>query len=84
MKKLFFLPLLALGIGLATPATAQSASKVKAKRAFAHNSEAGRGKTNKVQFRRESTRPVIDLHPKKTTSFKTVKAQKPYKFSNPH
>ncbi|MDB5234503.1 MAG: hypothetical protein JWR44_1496 [Hymenobacter sp.] len=89
MKKLLPLLLLALGLGTADSATAQARPKAKAKakvnvkRAFDHNSEASKGKTNRAQFRRENEiRPIIDLHPGKPEKFKTAKSNKNYKFSN--
>ena len=81
MKKILPL-LLLLSIGLADFAAAQPRPRLKAKRAFAHNSEAGKGKTNKARFRRENNvRPVIDLNPHRLERTKTVKALKPYKYS---
>ena len=49
-----------------------------------HAAEAGKGKSDKAQFRRESTRPTVDLHPHKLETFKTTKAKHHYKFKNPH
>jgi hypothetical protein len=75
--------LLLLSIGLATVADAQVRPKHKVKRAFVHTSEAGKGKNNKARFRRENNiRPTIDLNPRRLEKTKTVKAPKPYKFSN--
>ncbi|HEX8507689.1 MAG TPA: hypothetical protein VF630_20165 [Hymenobacter sp.] len=72
---------LVLSGGVLGSAAAKQLPKVKAKRAFAHTSEAGKGKTNKAQFRRENDRPVIDLNPKSLTRTKTTKAPKPFKYS---
>ena len=79
MKKIFFLLLLGL-VGFSNSVEAQSKPK-KNRRAFAHNSEAGKGKNDRAQFRKENKRPVIDLTPHKPETFKTAKANKPYKFS---
>ena len=84
--KTLFLPLLALVLssGLAQSATAQARPKVNVKRAFAHSSEAGKGKANKAHFRRENEggiRPTIDLNPRSLERTKTVKAPKHYKFA---
>jgi hypothetical protein len=73
---------LVLSSGVASVAEAQKRPKIKAKRAFSHNAEAGKGKTNKARFRRENDRPVIDLNPNSLVKTKTTKAPKPYKFSN--
>ncbi|WP_210518927.1 hypothetical protein [Hymenobacter terricola] len=81
MKKFLPLALFMLCIGLTNQAAAQSKPKLRPKRAFAHNSEARRGKNDKAHFRSESKRPIIDLTPHKSTTFKTAKANKPYKFS---
>ncbi|MBU6122526.1 hypothetical protein [Hymenobacter siberiensis] len=81
--QVFFLLFLGLGLSLTIPATAQSRPKLKARRAFSHTSESGQGKNNKIQFRRESNRPVIDMKPHKLESFKTAKSPKPYKYYNP-
>ncbi|MBH8559075.1 hypothetical protein [Hymenobacter negativus] len=84
MNKIFSLLLLAFGLSLTLPATAQSRPKLK-KRAFSHTSESSKGKNNKAHFRRENgpNLPVIDLKPHKLESFKTAKAPKPYKYYNP-
>lgn len=74
---------LVLGLSLTIPATAQLHPKIKARRAFSHTSELSRGENNKIQFRRESNRPVIDRKPHKLESFKTAKSPKLYKFYNP-
>ncbi|WP_046244978.1 hypothetical protein [Hymenobacter terrenus] len=76
--------LIFFGIEAIAPAIAQSRPKIKARRAFVHNSEASRGKNSKARFRRNSKPPVIDLTPGKLEKFKTAKANKPYKFPNPH
>ena len=77
-----FLFLLVFAAGAAQ---AQNKPKVKAKRAFAHSSGSSRGKTAKTQFRKENNiRPVIDLAPHKMEKFKTAKANKNYKYRNPH
>ncbi len=65
-------------------ASAQPRPRVKASRAFAHAAEAGKGKSDKAQFRHESTRPTVDLHPHKLETFKTTKARHHYKFKNSH
>jgi len=80
MKQLFLLLLLACFT--AGTVQAQSRPKPKAKRAFSHNSESGRDKASKAQFRRETVRPVIELRPHSLERSKTVKAPKPYKYSN--
>ena len=81
MKKLL-LPLFALAFGLG-PATAQPRPRILAKRAFAHTSEAGKGRVNKARFRRENNiRPTIDLHPRTLEKTKTVRAPKAYKYQN--
>ncbi|MBF9224055.1 hypothetical protein [Hymenobacter ruricola] len=61
---------------------AQAKPKVKAKRAFSHTSESSHGKTAKTQFRSQKIRPVIELRPHSLERSKTVKAPKPYKYSN--
>lgn len=83
MKNIITLLALALWVGFANPASAQSRPKVKvkAKRAFSHRSETSKGKTNKAQFRHEGKGAVIDLHPGKPGQFKTARANKPYKYS---
>jgi len=80
MKQFFLLLLLACFA--AGTVQAQNRPKVKAKRAFAHPSESSKGKASKAQFRRENVRPVIDLKPNSLERSKTVKAPKPYKYSN--
>ncbi|MFD2720525.1 hypothetical protein ACFST9_17525 [Hymenobacter monticola] len=80
MKQFFLLLLLACFA--AGTVQAQNRPKVKAKRAFSHNSESRQGKTAKTQFRRENVRPVIELRPNSLERSKTVKAPKPYKYSN--
>jgi hypothetical protein len=83
MKTYFFPLLLALCVGTATAVDAKPGPGAKSKRAYTHHAESGKGRTSKVQFRNESTRPVIDLHPNKPTTFKTTKAAPPYKYYNP-
>lgn len=83
MHKLFSLLFLGIGLSLTLPATARPHPKLKARRAFSHNSESGRGRDNRVRFRRENSRPVIDLKPHKLEAFKTVKAPRPYKYYSP-
>lgn len=83
-KFLLFLLLLAFGLSSAGPATAQSRPKGNLKRAFSHQSGAGKGKNNKAQFRRENVRPVIDLNPHSPEKFKTAKANHHYKFAKAH
>ena len=81
MKKVFPFLLLALCLDFASFAATGPRSKAKAKRAFTHNSESGKGKANKAQFRRESIRPVVDLTPHKLETFKTSKAAPHYKWA---
>lgn len=83
MHKFFFLLLLGFGLSLTLPVAAQPRPRFKAKRAFAHNSESGRGRSNKAHFRKENVRPIIDLKPHKLESFRTTKAPKSYKYRNP-
>ena len=78
-----FVALLFLFVLAAGTAQAQAKPKVKPKRAFAHTTESSQGKTSRAQFRRESSRPVIDLTPHKLETFKTAKANKNYKYKNP-
>jgi hypothetical protein len=82
MKTYFFPLLLALCVG-ATTVEAKPGPGAKSKRAYSHQAESGKGKANKAQFRRQSQRPTIDLHPNKPTTFKTTKAAPPYKYYNP-
>lgn len=83
MKKLIPALLILFFIGFALAASAQTRPKYKAKKVFSHNAESGQGKTDRAQFRKESSnRPPIDLRPHKLESFKTAKANKHYKFSN--
>ncbi len=83
MKTYFFSLLLAACIGAAATADAKPGPGVKSKRAYSHNSESGKGKNNRAQFRNQSIRPVIDLHPHKAGTFKTAKAAPAYKYYNP-
>ncbi|MBO2011725.1 hypothetical protein [Hymenobacter negativus] len=83
MKASFFSLLLALCVGAAATADAKPSPGAKSKRAYSHNSESSRGKTSKAQFRSQSIRPVIDLHPHKAGTFKTAKAAPSYKYYNP-
>lgn len=85
MKKIVSLLLLGFGFGLASPATAQFKPK-KSKRAFLHSAENSRGKNDRSHFRHERLiqAPIIDLGRGKSTKFKTAKANRPYKFPNPH
>jgi hypothetical protein len=83
MKTHCFSLLLALCLGAATTTDAKPSPGAKAKRAYAHTSESGWGKTSKVRFRNPSIRPVIDLHPNKPGSFKTTKPTPPYKYYTP-
>ena len=84
VKNLFSLLFIALLFGSFSDATGQSRPKIKAKRAFNHSSEAGKGRNDKAHFRKESVRPVIDLNPHSLEKFKTAKANHHYKFSKPH
>lgn len=85
MKKLIPLLLLVVALGSAEVTTAQNRPKSRAKRAFAHNSESGKGKNNRARFRRiNNILPTIDLTPHKQTTFKTAKANKHYRFSKAH
>jgi hypothetical protein len=80
MKQLFLLLLL---VGFAAGSVqAQGKPKYKAKKAFAHPSESSKGKASKAQFRDNRIRPVIDLKPNSLERSKTVKAPRPYKYSN--
>ncbi len=83
MKNLFSLLFLALTLSTSV-AVGQHRPKVKAKRAFNHSSEAGKGRNDKAHFRKENARPVIDLNPHSPEKFKTAKANHHYKFSKPH
>ena len=83
MKSSFFSLLLALCIGAAATVGAKPGPGAKPKRAYSHASESGKGKNTKARFRSQSTRPVIDMHPNKPTTFKTTKAAPPYKYYNP-
>lgn len=84
MKTYSLLLLFALSIGAAT-VTAKPSPGAKSKRAYSHNSESGRGKTNKAQFRKQNPNsgPLIDLHAHKAGTFKTAKAAPAYKYYNP-
>ena len=83
MKRLLAFAALLVGLGCTGEANAQKRPKVNTKRAFSHQSEAGERKSNRAQFRRPNNiRPVIDLHPRSQTQFKTAKAGKDYKFSS--
>ncbi|MCI1186909.1 hypothetical protein MON38_05715 [Hymenobacter sp. DH14] len=81
MNKLFLLLLFVFSLSTAGLATAQNRPKGSLKRAFNHSSEAGKGKNNKAQFRRDNIRPVIDLNPHTPEKFKTAKANHHYKFA---
>lgn len=83
MKTQFLSLLFALCIGAAATADAKPSPGAKSKRAYSHKSESSKGKTNKAQFRSQSVRPVIDLHPHKAGTFKTTKAAPSYKYYNP-
>jgi hypothetical protein len=83
MKPHFLSLVLALCIGTTALADAKPNPGAKSKRAYSHKSESGQGKNSKAQFRRESIRPVIDLHPKKAGTFKTTKSAPAYKYYNP-
>jgi hypothetical protein len=83
MKTYFFSLLFAVCVGAAATADAKPSPGAKSKRAYSHKSESGKGKTSKAQFRRESLRPTIDLHPHKASTFKTSKAAPSYKYYNP-
>jgi len=83
MKKYLPALLFLFSIGFASTAAAQSRPKIRTKHAFSHNSESGKGKTNKAQFRRENKGAgFIDLHPRSLEKFKTAKSNRNYKFSN--
>ena len=60
---------------------AQNRPRIKARHAFTHTAEASKGKNSKARFRRENTRPVIDLNPRNLEKTKTTKAPKPYIYS---
>ena len=81
--KPFFLPLLLAFCISATAVSAKPGPAMKSKRAYSHSSDAGKGKNDKAQFRSQSIRPVIDLHPHKSGTFKTAKAAPHYKYYNP-
>jgi hypothetical protein len=80
----FFILLFAFSLGTAGLATAQHRPKGNLKRAFSHSSGASKRKNNKAHFRREATRPTIDLNPHTLGKFKTAKANHHYKFSKGH
>ena len=88
MNKLPFLALLALlFFGLARQAAAQPRPHRLTKRTFAHNTESGRGKSNRTHFRPKNTRgPLIDFDVKahKLEKFKTARSNKSYRFSKRH
>lgn len=83
MKTYCFSLLLAVCLGAATTADAKPSPGAKSKRAYSHSNESSKGKNNKAQFRKQSIRPVIDLHPHKAGTFKTAKAAPSYKYYNP-
>ena len=84
MKNAFILLFIALLFGSASVAIGQNRPRIKAKRAFSHSSEAGKGRNDRAHFRKESIRPVIDLNPHSPEKFKTAKANHHYKFSKGH
>jgi hypothetical protein len=84
MSKLFLPLIFVFSLSTAGLATAQSRPKGSIKRAFSHSSEASKGRKNKVHFRRENIRPVIDLNPHSQEKFKTAKANHQYKFAKAH
>ena len=83
-KIIAFLLLLAFSLSTAGLASAQNRPKGNLRRAFSHNSGAGGHKNNKAHFRRENSRPVIDLNPHTPEKFKTAKAGHHYKFAKRH
>ena len=89
MKKLPFMLLFALLLGIGAPprAAAQSHPRVSAKRAFAHTSETGKYKNNKARFRPHNpSGPLIDfdVNAHKLEKFKTARANRSSKFSKRH
>ena len=84
MNNVFFLPVLLFCLSIAGQAGAQGRPKVHLKRAFNHTSEAGKGKNDRAHFRKENTRPVIDLNPHTPEKFKTAKVGHHYKFAKRH
>lgn len=75
--------LVALSIGLASFTTTQHRPRMKARQAFAHDSESGKSRNNKARFRRENNiLPTIDLHPRTLEKTKTVRAPRAYKYKN--
>ena len=78
MNKLVFLLLFTFSLSTAGLATTQGRPTGNINRAFNHSSGATAGKNSGVRFRRESVRPVIDLHPHTPEKFKTAKVNHHY------
>lgn len=82
MKRFLVLAALLVGLGFTGEANAQKRPKINEKRVFTHGSEAGERKNNRARFRRTNNiHPVIDLHQRSQTRFKTAKAGKDFKFN---
>lgn len=87
MKKIFSLLLMVFFLTAAAGLSeARDTKPGKAgRKAFRHNSESGKGKNSKAQFRKENKGSgVIDLNPRKPEKFKTARANPSYKYPKPH
>lgn len=87
MKKIFSLLLLVFFLTAAagfSQARDTKPGKVSRK-AFRHNSESGKGKNSKAQFRKENRGSgVLDLNPRSQEKFKTARANPSYKYMKAH
>jgi hypothetical protein len=87
MKKIFSLLLMVLFLTAAAGLSEARDNKPgkAGRKAFRHNSESSKGKNSKAQFRKENKGAVvIDLNPGKPEKFKTARANRNYKYVNPH